>query len=333
MVVTADSRTARAIRAETPLRVVTVARYATLDDVYSRSDVRLALYVNHNPDNFSMLRFASMVHVSLLHGDSDKIISVSNQAKAYDFSFVAGQAAVDRLDRYLPRFDAPARTVIVGRPQLETPAVRPPVAPGARATVLYAPTWEGAQPTAAYGSVATHGLALVERLLDDGGFDVVYRPHPLSGVRDAAYGEADATIRERLARAAEAQPQAGHRVSGDESLAEAFAAADVLVCDVSAVAMDWLPNGRPLVVTVPTSTETVTASTRLLDTVPRLAVADVAGAAGLLRAELEDDPGRDARHALLEYYLGDTTPGASMAAFVTACERMIALADSDARVP
>jgi hypothetical protein len=321
---------ARTIRAETPLRVVTVARYATLDDVFSRSDVRLALYVNHNPDNFSMLRFASMAHVSLLHGDSDKIISVSNQAKAYDFSFVAGQAAVDRLDRYLPRFDAPARTVIVGRPQLEAPAVRAPVARGERATVLYAPTWEGAQPTAAYGSIATHGPALVDRLLDDGGFDVVYRPHPLSGVRDAAYGEADAAIRERLVRAAEAQPQAGHRVSDDESLADAFAAADALVCDVSAVAMDWLPNGRPLMVTVPASPETVTASTRLLDTVPRLAVADVAGVARLLRAELEDDPGRDARHALLEYYLGDTTPGASMRAFVSACERMIELAAADA---
>jgi hypothetical protein len=332
VVITADSRTARTIRAETPLRVVTVARYATLDDVFSRSDVRLALYVNHNPDNFSMMRFASMVHVSLLHGDSDKIISVSNQAKAYDFSFVAGQAAVDRLDRYLPRFEASARTVIVGRPQLEAAVERPPVVSGGRAVVLYAPTWEGAQPTAAYGSVATHGLALVDRLLDDGGFDVVYRPHPLSGVRDAAYGEADAAIRERLARAAEAQPQAGHRISGDESLADAFAAADVLVCDVSAVAVAWLPTGRPLVVTVPTSAETVTASTRLLDTVPRLAAAGVPGIAGLARTQVQDDPGRDARHALLEYYLGDTTPGASMQAFVAACERMIELARSDASV-
>jgi CDP-glycerol glycerophosphotransferase (TagB/SpsB family) len=240
---------------------------------------------------------------------------------------------VDRLDRYLPRFDAPARTVIVGRPQLETPAARAPVPPGGRVTVLYAPTWEGAQPTAAYGSVASHGLALVERLIDDGSFDVVYRPHPLSGVRDAAYGEGDAEIRERLARAAEVQPEAGHRVSGDEPLADAFAAADVLVCDVSAVAMDWLPTGRPLVVTAPSSKETVTASTRLLDTVPRLAAADVPGVAGLLRLEVDDDPGREARHDLLEYYLGDTSPGASMRTFVSACERMIELARRDASVP
>src|SRR5699024_7143504 len=49
VVVASDSRTARAIRAETELEVVTVAHYATLDDLVSRGDVRLALYVNHNP--------------------------------------------------------------------------------------------------------------------------------------------------------------------------------------------------------------------------------------------------------------------------------------------
>jgi hypothetical protein len=273
-----------------------------------------------------MLRFTSMTHVSLLHGDSDKIVSVSNQAKAYDFTFVAGQAAVDRLGRYLHLFDAPARTVIIGRPQLEPAPPRAPVTPDRRASVLYAPTWEGAQPTAAYGSVASHGVELAAALLDDGRFTVVYRPHPLAGVRDAAYGQSDAAIRELIAHAAAADPGAGHRLSADEPLADAFAAADLLVCDVSAVAMDWLPTGRPLVVTTPVSAETVTASTRLLEAVPRLTVDALPGVAAALRTQAEDDPTRDERLALVEYYLGDTRPGASMRAFVAACERMIELA-------
>jgi hypothetical protein len=171
----------------------------------------------------------------------------------------------------------------------------------------------------------------VSRLLDDGSFDVVYRPHPLAGVREPEYGEADAALRAALAAATAEDPAARHRVSGSESLADAFAAADVLVCDVSAGAMDWLPTGRPLVVTVPASPETLTASTRLLDTVPRLAAADVPRAGSLLRTQVEVDPARDARLALLGYYLGDTSPGAAMRAFVAACERMLALADGPVR--
>jgi len=325
LVVTSDSRTARAVRAESGLDVVTVAHYATLDDLFGRGDVRLALYVNHNPLNFSMLRFGSMAHVSLLHGDSDKVVSVSNQAKAYDLSFVAGQAAIDRLGTYLHHFDAVARCVPVGRPQLdEEPLVvgaRPDA--GARTAVLYAPTWEGAQPSAAYGSVGVLGTALVRALLADGRFRVLYRPHPLSGVRLPAYGEADAQIRELVAQAAEADPAAGHRVSTDESLAAAFDAADLLVSDVSAVAMDWLPTRRPLVVTDPRHAGVRTASTRMLETVPRLSPDDVAGAADVLHAEVADDPGRAGREAMVEYYLGDTTPGAATDRFLEACDETV----------
>ncbi|MBD5786386.1 CDP-glycerol glycerophosphotransferase family protein [Cellulosimicrobium terreum] len=326
LVVASDSRTARAVRTESGLEVVTIAHYATLDDLFSRGAVRLALYVNHNPLNFSMLRFGSMAHVSLLHGDSDKVVSVSNQAKAYDRSFVAGQAAVDRMSTYLHHFDAAARCVLVGRPQLdEAPLVvgRRPDADG-RTTVLYAPTWEGAQPSAAYGSVSVLGPALVRSLLGDDRFRVVYRPHPLSGVRLPAYGEADAQIRGLVAEAAENEPATGHRVSTGESLTTAFDAADVLVSDVSAVAMDWLPSRRPLVVTEPGHTGVRTASTRMLETVPRLSPADVDRATELLHAEATDDTGRTEREAMVEYYLGDTTPGAATSRFLQACDATIA---------
>ncbi|QIK82861.1 CDP-glycerol glycerophosphotransferase family protein [Sanguibacter sp. HDW7] len=322
LVVASDSRTARAIRAETQLEVVTVAHYATLDDLVSRGDVRLALYVNHNPLNFSMMRFGSMVHVSLLHGDSDKVVSVSNQAKAYDLSFVAGQAAVDRLGTYLYHFDATTRCVPVGRPQLdEEPLVVGP-RPDAdeRTTVLYAPTWEGAQPSAAYGSTELMGPRLVSALLADGRFRVVARPHPLSGVRSPSYGEADAAVRRLIAAAADAEPQVGHRMSAGESLSAAFDAADLLVCDVSAVAMDWLPTRRPLVVTDPRHPGVRTASTRMLGTVPRLAAEDLDGVAELLAREAVEDPGRKEREAMVSYYLGDTTPGASTTRFLDACD-------------
>src|SRR5699024_1810045 len=119
-IVCMDSRTAAAIRAEVNLPVVTIALDATLDALILRSDTKLVLYVNYTPLNTAALRSRSAIHVSLLHGDSDKVVSVSNQIKAYDYSFVAGQAAIDRLARYTTLFDAPARCIPVGRPSLDT---------------------------------------------------------------------------------------------------------------------------------------------------------------------------------------------------------------------
>ncbi|WP_158615040.1 CDP-glycerol glycerophosphotransferase family protein [Cellulomonas sp. PhB150] len=315
LVVTADSRSARRLRELTRLRVVTVARYATFDDVLAGSDARLALYVNHHVQNFSLMRFAALTHVSLLHGDSDKVVSVSNQAKAYDFTFVAGRAAVDRLDAHLRHFDAAARCVVIGRPQA-APAPRPrrdddPI------TVLYAPTWEGAQTSAAYGSLPTHGVALARAVAADPGLRLVYRPHPLTGVRSPEYGEADAAVRSVVA-------ETGQRISAGGPLAEDFAAADVLVCDVSAVAVDWLATGRPLVLTQPGDADTPAMRGALAQAVTRLPSVGAVDAAALLRREVELDERADARREVAEYYLGDISPGSASRRFLEACEAILA---------
>ncbi|MDO8148001.1 glycosyl transferase [Isoptericola sp. b515] len=324
VVITGDSRTARLLRSETSLRVVTVAQHATLDEILTGSDVRLALYVNHSPQNFTMLSFGGLIHVSLLHGDSDKTVSVSNQHKAYDLVFVAGQAAVDRFDRNLPYFDAAARCVRVGRPQLD---VLGPPRTGrpdtGRTTVLYAPTWEGANPSVAYGSLDVLGPQLAQAVVNDPHLRLLYRPHPLTGVRSSVYGRGDVEVREIIAAARASDPEAGHGVRTDGELAATFDEADVLVCDISAAATEWLPTVRPLVVTDVAAPWAAVASTPLLGVAPRLGVDDVDGVTELLRREALDDPHREERRRLVEYYLGDVTPGASLARFVTACEEAI----------
>jgi len=326
VVVLQDSRVATIVRRELGLPCWVVAHYSRLDDILARSEVKLALYVNQSPQNFSALRFTSLVHVFLNHGESDKGVSVSNQVKAYDFCFVAGQGAVDRMKAHTILWDAERHCVTIGRPQLDVdrpdaPHVRPA---GEPPTVLYAPTWEGAQPSLAYGSVASHGAALVRALLGSGRFRVVYRPHPLNGLLDAAYGDADAQVR-RLVEEAGGR----HLVDTTRPVNACFADADVLVCDVSAVAQDWLPTGRPLVVTVPASPEVVTAATRLLDVVPRLAVTDLPWVVDLLAEQVEQDPVRTARAELVDYYLGDTSPGAAPRRFLDACTRLIELRDRE----
>jgi len=313
-IVCMDSRTAAALRAEVDIPVVTIALDATLDAIILRSGTKLVLYVNYNPLNTAALRSRSAIHVSLLHGDSDKVVSVSNQIKAYDYSFVAGQAAIDRLERYTTLFDAPARCIPVGRPSLDTDQVEVTVRSDSRPTVLYAPTWEGGQASAAYSSLRTHGLEAIRSVID-AGLGVIYRPHPLTGVRVPEYGEADQELRELV-------ETSGGVVSTDRPLQQDFADADLILCDISAVTGDWLPTGRPLIITRPSDAQSRDAGTALLGLSPRLAASEAATAGRLARELIEHDPLREERIELIEYYLGDITPGSSLARFLEACRRL-----------
>lgn len=322
VVVCQDSRTAQRLREESTLDVITVARYGRMDDLLSRGNLRLALYVNHSPRNFENLRFTSLTHVYLGHGDSDKGVSASNQVKAYDFCFVAGQAAVDRLALHVPRYDAEARCVVIGQPQLDSSGLLtlPPRPESGRTTVLYAPTWEGAQPSVAYSSVVSHGRALVRALLDDGSFDVIYRPHPLTGVTSGEYAAADAEIRAMVTDAPGA-----HRVDTGPDLHEAFAAADLLVCDVSGVALSWLPTGRPLVVTE-TDAAPATAGDSLTRGAERLTASEAAGLPARVRSLLADAGYDDRMRALRDHYFLTTEHGGATRNFVAECRALVSVA-------
>jgi hypothetical protein len=323
-IVCQDSRVAAAIRERTDVPVVTFSRYGALDGVIGRSDVGLALYVGHASANFECLRFASLLHAYIGHGDSDKGVSASNQLKAYDVVLAPGQAAVDRIRARLMRFDAERRCIVVGQPT--TLSAPPAAAPssGDRPSVLYAPTWEGAQPSVAYSSVLTHGVRLVEALLADGRYRVLYRPHPLIGVTSGDYAGANAAILEAVRQAG-----ADHRVisADDEPLEATFARADVLVCDVSAVATAWLPALRPLVVTAPAGPAAVTADSGMLARVPRLAPEEAADVPARIAAELADPGGRTVLEELVAYYLSPYWPDRAVERFVAVCGELVAERD------
>jgi hypothetical protein len=300
-----------------------------LERLVDERDVRVVLYVNQVERNFRMLRFTAPVHVQLGHGESDKAYSVSNQHKAYDLTFVGGRAGRDRLGAALRGFDADARTVQVGRPQLDHDY---PGAPdwsrdsGLR--VLYAPTWEGDRPSVAYGSLASHGVALVEALVADPGVRVVYRPHPRTGLSSPRHAEADRAVRAVLAR------------GGDRHLTDTgpygwqWAFADACVTDVSSVAYDWLATGKPLVVTEPASSAAYRPASRLLDELPLLPASASASVRDVLRARgLGGDPGAGTvpdplLRDLSGYYFGETADGASTRRFEAAVDAAWTLAST-----
>jgi hypothetical protein len=318
VVLTQDSRTTARLRQVTALPVLCVAWTATMEALVRRSSLALALYVSHHPRNFQFLRWPELAHVHLGHGDSDKAVSASNQLKAYDRVFVAGQAGADRITETLLWFDTD-RLVHVGRPQLAAPVHRERPAAGP-ATVLYAPTWEGAQKSMSYSSVASHGVSLVRSLVD-AGFRVVYRPHPRTGANRADTAAADTAV-----RAVVDTPEAaatGSAVVTDVPLQQAFAHADALVTDVSSVAVEWLSTGRPLVVTVPAEPEATLSRSPLLDAVPRLRAEEAGTAGELVRDRLDDDAEAGAREELLEHYLGGATGAAAQDRFLDACSTVL----------
>ncbi|TQL47446.1 CDP-glycerol:poly(glycerophosphate) glycerophosphotransferase [Homoserinimonas aerilata] len=308
---------------EAPVPVQYLRKVADLEHFVEQQDIKIVFYVNQNARNFQMFRYGRMWHVFINHGESDKMYMTTNQFKAYDYSFIAGRAAYDRLRQKLWNFDVDNRTIQIGRPQADHFAGELPYTPDDRVVVLYSPTWEGDRAAAAYGSVASHGVALSSALLADRRFRLIYRPHPRSGVIDPDFKRANESIIAEIAAANQADPSAQHVYDDGPSLGWQLAAADVAVTDVSAMVYDRLATGKPLIVTRPVSPLTDVDEAGFLGAAEWL----TADAAGDIIAQVErvrgDVEALDRLHYWVERHFGDTSPGAATARFHDAVERLV----------
>ena len=286
-----------------------------LEELVAERDVRVVLYLNQIESNFRMLRFASPVHIQIGHGESDKGGSVSNQHKAYDLTFVGGDAGRDRLSQALRGFDGEERTLAVGRPQLDYgyPGAPPwPRDSGLR--VWYAPTWEGDRPSIAYGSLASHGVAIIEALLADPTVRVIYRPHPRTGYASAEHRAADKEIRALLAK------RGDRHLIDHEGYGWQWDFADACITDISAVAYDWLATGKPLVITEP-APGAYRPRSALLDSIALLGTAEALDVMSRIRALQTDSEAREQLRGLTYHYFGDVSNQQSTKRFEDAIER------------
>jgi hypothetical protein len=317
---------------EAPIPTVYLRTVSELERFVAQQDIRIVFYVNQNAKNFQMFRYGRMWHVFINHGESDKMYMTTNQFKAYDYSFIAGNAARDRLSSRLWNFDLDVRTRSIGRPQADHFAGPLPYTPDERTVVLYAPTWEGDRPAAAYGSIASHGVALTAALLASDRYRLIYRPHPRSGVLDREYRAANQAIIDAIATANAADPDAHHIFDDGPQLGWQLAAADVAISDISAMVYDRLATGKPLIVTRPIS---------------ELADVDESGYLGhceWLRADAAGDivaavqavqTSAEAQSSLrfwVERHFGDTTPGVATSRFHAAVDDLVAKWEAEAAV-
>ncbi len=309
---------ARALLHEDAPPVAFVPTVRDLERFIAKQDIRVVLYVNQNTRNFQMFRYGRRWHVFINHGESDKMYMTTNQYKAYDYAFIAGDAARERLSRVLWDYDLDKRTVQIGRPQADHYSGTLPYTPDQRTVVLYAPPWEGDRPSAHYGSIASHGEALVSALLASPRHRVIYRPHPRSGVVDDEYGAANRRIIAAIAAANAADPAAQHVFDDGPDLGWQLAAADVAVVDISAMVYDRLAADKPLFITRPVD------PAALVDTHGYLSACEWLDAASApdIVAEADrvlGDPDAVARlEHWVAHYFGDTRPGAATERFHSA---------------
>ncbi len=317
IVVVRHIETYRTLLGLTSLRVLLVPRYEILMSLYDRADFHAVVYVNNGWTNFQSLSFQQAVHIHVNHGESDKICMVSNQAKAYDKVFVAGEAAVRRHAAALAWFD-PSHLVRVGRPQLDLP-VPDAVPPFDGPTITYAPTWEGEDDANNYTSVDRYGPQIVAAALAQPGARVLYKPHPrVATSSDAGVARGHQQILRLMDAAIAADPGRGHAVLMSADVLGVIRVTDLMIADVSSVSLDhlYLRPDAPLAICDRRSDRA-----RLLDDAPVASGALVVDStsvdtlADAFASLLADDTLRQKRHELRDFYFDSLAPGESTTRF------------------
>jgi len=321
-VIVRNVATAVALKDECPLPVIYQPFIAETESWLETQRIGAVFYVNQNIVNFRMMRFRDPAHIFISHGESDKDYMASNQLKAYDYTFIAGQAAYERLGRRLVDFDRDKHLRRIGRPQVDVPPAGPSLPDDDRSVVLYAPTWEGDRPSMSYSSLVSHAPAMIDALVATGRHRIIYRPHPRTGVVDPAYRDAHRAVVERLQKANAADPAARHLVDTDSVFGWQLGVSDVCVADISAVAFDFLATGKPLLLTEPASPDTEVDRDGLAGKI-RTFRADEAAAVLSVIDDVAHGEDRGRYEQIVEHYFGDTTPGASLQRFLDVSDEVI----------
>jgi hypothetical protein len=324
IVVTRSLKTFELLVGSTRLPLVFARRLRDLEDVLQSTDPKICLYVNNSTQNFQALSWRRALHVHLNHGESDKVSMASNQVKVYDAVFVAGEAAEMRYRENLLAFDG-GTLVRVGRPQLDLD-FPPALHPASRPTVIYAPTWEGDTPAMDYTSLPRYGSRLVQKLLDHARFRVVYKPHPRVTTGSPPVVKAHEQIVQALNAANEQFPDPErHVVEMEGEILCLFPACDLLICDVSSVALDWLylRTDGPLWICDPyDDRERLVRASRLAERVSVVDGRSIDSVAAALQASLQDDSLRTAREEARLFYFGDLAPGDTIRRFLEAVDEI-----------
>ncbi|MDG6881412.1 hypothetical protein A6A21_02470 [Phocoenobacter uteri] len=288
----------------------------TIDDVlsvYQNGHFKCILYVNHGNKNFQSLIVNDALHIHINHGESDKLSTITNQSKAYDYVFVVGPLAYERYENNLINKDM-SKFIQIGRPQLDhiekieqfvtnlpEPSSRNKEKSVPRKVVLYAPTWEGTHETMNYSSLGDFGVDLVNMILEQPDLYLIYKPHPTTGSRLKDIDKINQRILDKLKNSHKAT------VATCEDINSLYEHIDLAIFDNSAVAVDYLIVDKPMLMTdtfehldgVRIDKPKIVEATRLIKTT------DMPNLIKIIKEELRADTVKQQRNEIKKYFLGD----------------------------
>ncbi len=321
LVLRSKSTVLRAIE-ETHLPVAYCPAVSDLEELVLTQRFGAVFYPNQNAKNFQMLRNHGPAHIWINHGESDKASMTTNQVKAYDQVFVAGQAAVDRLERNVLGFDVANHALAIGRPQIDCVYEPEPLPEDGRTTLFYSPTWEGDRPSMSYSSITSHAQTIIDAIISNPEYRLIFRPHPSTGNICPEHKQALDELIRRIDSANHADPQAHHLVDQSRDFGWQLSVADYCIADVSAVAFDWLATGKPIFITEPVGEEVFLEDEGLIARLPKLDVSEAHNVLALF--EQYGEQGLESKlQSLTEYYFGDVQPGKSMERWIAAASQTI----------
>ena len=160
------------------------------------NNVSAVFYPFNTNTNPILIKKRNCKHIFIGHGESDKRASINPMLRMYDHIFVSGDETINRLkdNRIVNQLDIDEhRCIKVGLPYLGenshfiSSAECKEIKFTNSKTVLYAPTWEGVEPSQQYSSLEGYkGKELINTLLNQG--DTVYfKPHPSTGQKQKEY--------------------------------------------------------------------------------------------------------------------------------------------------
>jgi len=232
----------------------------------------------------------------------------SNQSKCYDYTFVVGDAAVDRYKRHMINIKE-ATYVKIGRPQLDH--ISEIDKNTDRPIILYAPTDESTHISMRYTSLEKYGLQIVDSILESDKYFLVYRPHPSTGKNSKIVKE----INEKIIKKIDESEHASVEKSLDAL--DLLSIVDLAIFDNSSLIIDFLNFDKPMFATDMFLPEYHDIRPfKMLEGCIMLNDENIDSLPSLIENELENDTWKKERQKIRSYYLGDYAQGESTRIFI-----------------
>lgn len=307
-IVVRNKRVYNRLRAISDIPVTYLNTINQLLTFYEDSHFKVILYVNNGMKNFQSLIYHRALHIHLNHGESEKSSMHSNQCKGYDYVYVVGDAALDRYKRHIINIQR-ANYVKIGRPQFDF--IGEVIKKTDKTTILYAPTDESTHISMRYTSIERLGLKIVDTILSNPDYQLVYRPHPSTGKNSDIVKEINSEIINRVKEAENGC------IEKKLNAIDLLSVVDLAIFDNSSLIIDFLNFNKPMFATDMFLEEYHdTTPFKMLDGCLMLDEENIDDLANLIEIELNEDTLKSKREEVKIYYLGEYKRGESTELFI-----------------